>query len=108
MDDQLPSGGGLRLAYLVSAYPGTSHTFISREIAALRDDGVALDTFSIKPATQAELEDEVLQRKADRTFTVRRQPLRSFVSAPLAMLFSHPRSYFETLRRALSHRPPGL
>ena len=29
--------GGLRLAYLVSAYPATSHTFISREVTALRE-----------------------------------------------------------------------
>ena len=108
MDDPASIGAGLRLAYLISAYPGTSHTFISREVAALREAGVHLDTFSIKPATKAELEDPLLLQEADRTFTVRRQPLAGFVSAQLAMLFSRPRAYFGTLRRALAHRPPGL
>lgn len=99
---------GLRLAYLVSAYPGTSHTFISREVAALRELGVALDTFSIKSATRAELEDQALREQADTTFTVRRQSLWAFLSAQLATLLSRPRKYLATLGRALAHRPPGL
>ena len=48
----------MRLAYLTSQYPATSHTFISREVAALRKLGVSLDTFSIRPPSSAELQDE--------------------------------------------------
>jgi len=108
MRDRESTGDELRLAYLVSAYPGTSHTFISREIAALRDLGVSLDTFSIKPATPAELEDAVLRREAERTYTVRLQPLASFLAAQVAALLSRPRRYLAVLGRALAHRPPGL
>lgn len=100
--------GGLRLAYLVSAYPGTSHTFISREVAALRDLGVALDTFSVKPATEAELKDDALREQANTTFTIRRQPLWLFVWAQLSTLVLRPDRYFGALGRALAHRPPGL
>jgi len=108
MAERPPPEASLRLGYLVSAYPGTSHTFISREIDALRELGVYLDTFSIKPATSAELEDEALREQANTTFTVRRQPLSAFVSAQFAMLISRPAGYFKALRRAIGHRPPGL
>jgi len=102
------ASSSLSLAYLVSAYPGTSHTFISREVAALRELGVNLDTFSIKPATEAELEDRMLRQQADTTFTVRRQSAASFLLAQLATLILRPGRYIATLGQALAHRPPGL
>lgn len=98
----------MRLAYLTSQYPATSHTFISREVAALRELGVAVETFSIRPPTRNELEDDVLRREAERTFTVLRQPLTTFLAAQLIVLFTSPSGYFRTLARALAHRPPGL
>ena len=39
----------LRLAYLVSQYPATSHTFILREIRALRAQGFDIQVVSVKP-----------------------------------------------------------
>jgi glycosyltransferase involved in cell wall biosynthesis len=98
----------LRLAYLVSQYPATSHTFISREIAAMRALGVQLDTFSIRPPAAAELRDEVLKQQAERTFTVLQQPLAAFVAGQFTVLATHPGGYFKTLKLALGHRPPGL
>ena len=38
-----------RLAYLTSQYPAASHTFIRREIEALREQGWSIDTFSVRP-----------------------------------------------------------
>jgi hypothetical protein len=60
----------LRLAYLTSQYPATSHTFISREVAALRQLGLHLDTFSIRPPSAAELDDQAIATEAGNTFTV--------------------------------------
>ena len=108
MADQAPTSPQLRLAYLVSAYPGTSHTFITREVTALRELGVQLDTFSIKPATSAELKDDALRKQAAETFTVRRQSLASFLIAQLSTLLLRPACYFAALERALVHRPPGV
>ena len=48
----------MRIAYLASRYPAVSHTFIQREIAGLRDQGVTIDTFAIRRAQP----DEVLSR----------------------------------------------
>ncbi len=39
----------LRLAYLNSQYPSLSHTFIEREVRALRERGVEVTTFSVRP-----------------------------------------------------------
>ena len=38
----------MRVAYLVSRYPAVSHTFILREVAALRCMGAHIDTFSVR------------------------------------------------------------
>jgi colanic acid/amylovoran biosynthesis glycosyltransferase len=42
-----------RIAYLVSQYPALSHTFVEREIAALRELGVTVRTYSVRPADPA-------------------------------------------------------
>jgi glycosyltransferase involved in cell wall biosynthesis len=98
----------LRLAYLTSQYPATSHTFISREVAALRKLGVNLDTFSIRPPSPAERQDEGIAAEARNTFTVLQQPATAILGAHCATLFSNPAGYLRTLGLALSHRPPGL
>jgi colanic acid/amylovoran biosynthesis glycosyltransferase len=103
-----PAPGEVRLAYLTSQYPATSHTFISREVAALRKLGVSLDTFSIRPPSPAELQDEGIAAEARNTFTVLKQPATMILAAHLATLFSNPAGYLRTLGLALSHRPPGL
>jgi glycosyltransferase involved in cell wall biosynthesis len=98
----------IRLAYLTSQYPATSHTFIRREVVALRHLGVHIETFSIRPPSEAEMQDEGIRAEADSTFTVLRQPLGKILWAQFAILLSQPGGYFRTLTRALSHRPPGF
>ena len=54
----------MRLAYLTSQYPATSHTFISREVAALRKLGVS-STHSVSGRRLAtELQDEGIAAEA--------------------------------------------
>src|SRR5919202_1089862 len=86
-----------KIGYLTSQYPATSHTFISREVAALRKLGVELETFSIRPSTMAEMEDEAIAAESANTFTVLKQSAPAIVGTKLAMLFSDPVSYFRTL-----------
>ena len=45
----------LRLAYLNTAYPSLSHTFIEREIRAVRKEGITIQPFSLRRATEADL-----------------------------------------------------
>src|SRR3954453_18286961 len=98
----------VRVAYLTSQYPATSHTFISREVAAVRRTGVEIDTFSIRPPSPAELEDPEIAAEARNTFTVLKQPATTIFTAHLGTLFANPAGYFRTLGLALEHRPPGL
>jgi glycosyltransferase involved in cell wall biosynthesis len=98
----------MKLAYLTSQYPATSHTFISREVAAVRALGIELDTFSIRPASEAELRDPALAAESKTTFTVLKQPLTRFASAHLKALVTRPGRYLSTLVLATRHRAPGL
>ena len=45
----------LRLAYLCGQYPAVSHTFVLREVEALRRRDVEVETFSIHRAPQDHL-----------------------------------------------------
>lgn len=105
---ELPSLRASRIAYLASQYPATSHTFIRREIAAVRALGLTIETFSIRLPAQEELRSEEDRREAAATFTVLARPLREFLVAHLRQLISRPRSYIKTFFLALKHRPPGL
>src|SRR4051812_20296528 len=107
MDDRDPSRP-MKLAYLTSQYPATSHTFIGREVAAVRALGIDLDTFSVRPPAAAELQDPALAAEAASTFTLLSQPLTRFASYHLRAFATKPGGYFRTLFLATRHRPPGL
>ena len=95
----------MQIAYLASRYPAVSHTFIRREIAALRRRGVRIDTFSLRAS------DELLsatdrEEHAATTAIVPAKPLR-FVADHLSAFLGAPLRYVATLRLALRHRSPG-
>jgi glycosyltransferase involved in cell wall biosynthesis len=96
-----------QLGYLASQYPAPSHTFIRREISALRDEGWGVNTFSIRPASGS-TGDEVEELERARTFSVLSQPIYAFLTSQLAWLFGHPLRYLGTIRLALNHRAPGV
>ena len=98
----------IRLAYLTSQYPATSHTFIRREVEAVRALGVPLETFSIRPPSPGERKDEAMARDSASTFTILSQPLTAFLGAHLATLATRPGAYLRCFGAALRHRPPGL
>ena len=97
-----------RIAYLTSQYPATSHTFIRREIAAVRDLGLSVETFSVRPPVEDELRAEQDRFEAEATYTLLSRPKRDFLVAHIRQIISHPASYTRTFLLALSHRAPGL
>ena len=97
----------MRLAYLTSQYPAASHTFIRREVEALRDLGCQIDTFSVRPPAADETNGDADRNEAARTFYILRQPATAFLGAHLKALFTRPASYFRTFALALGHRAPG-
>ena len=96
-----------RLAYLTSQYPAASHTFIRREIEALREQGWSIDTFSVRPPGPDETAGDADRREAEHTFYILKQSLVAFAGAHFATLFTKPLSYIRTFGMALSHRAPG-
>ena len=84
-----------RFAYLVSQYPATSHTFLLREIRALRASGFDLMVVSIRPADRApdlltpEEREEWSLTRVVKTFPLLRIgviQLRVFLARPAAYL----------------------
>jgi len=83
-----------RLAYLVSQLPALSHTFILREIQALRRRGFRIRVASINapdrpPAALTHAE----RVEATRTYYVKRAGLAGALAAHAATLLSHPLAY---------------
>ena len=98
----------MKLAYLTSQYPAPSHTFIRREIEALRELGCSIDTYAIRPLTAEEIPDPADKAEAERTVYVLRQSPVTFVAAHVGMFVTRPIAYLKTLGLALKHRVPGV
>lgn len=98
----------MRIAYLVSQYPAASHTFIRREIAALRAKGVSIDTFSIREPSESERVSPADRAEYESTFYVLPFDLGRVLTAHTGALGQHPVRYLKTLGLALQHRVPGV
>jgi glycosyltransferase involved in cell wall biosynthesis len=105
-------GAGLepdvRLAYLTAEYPKVSHTFVMREVAALRRLGAAVETFSIRRTPEEGLLSDADRAAALETFAVLPPDWPRLAGAHVRSALRHPRRYAATLRLALALSPPGL
>jgi len=92
----------LKIAYLASEYPGISHTFIFREIAALRELGIKVITASIR--RPAHLDKMTAPEKADAhaTFYIKTSSIKHIVTAHLSLLKQSPGRYLSMLGQAVS------
>lgn len=98
-----------RIAYLAGEYPAVSHTFILREVAALRAQGLDVVTCSVRRTGPEHHRGAVERAEAAATFNLletARNP-RRLIGAQVAALKS-PRRYLRTLRKAWSMRGPGF
>jgi colanic acid/amylovoran biosynthesis glycosyltransferase len=101
-------GIALRIGYLSSRYPAVSHTFVQREVEALRAEGVAVETLSIRRAE----DDQVLtaddRNSRETTFAVLPIAPGRLAATHLRAFIGHPRRYVRTLMRAIRLAPPGV
>lgn len=98
-----------RIAYLAGEYPAVSHTFILREIAALRAQGLDILTCSVRRPGPGQIRGPAEQAEAQATFNLldaAKNP-RRLIGAQIAAL-KRPGLYGRTLRKAWSMRGPGL
>jgi glycosyltransferase involved in cell wall biosynthesis len=99
-----------RLAYLTGTYPTASHTFIQREIAALRRQGSSVTIASIRRPGADQIIGPEEAAARDETFYVlaaARNPLR-LIGDHLALLLRSPARWVRTLALALRTHRPGL
>lgn len=95
-----------RVAYLTGRYPAISHTFILREVQALRRLGTEVATFSIWRTDPAELLAQADRDEAASTTAV--LPLRPLrLIAALAALGLRPRALSRLLREVRALSRPG-
>ena len=103
------SGGGLRLAYLLSVYPGVSHTFLLNEICELRKLGFTIDVASInlpdrpRDGLGGREQDEYAKTLYIKSKSKFRSALKS-----LGIAVMHPVVALRGLRAALSLDPPNV
>jgi colanic acid/amylovoran biosynthesis glycosyltransferase len=85
----------LRIAYLTTHYPGVTHTFITREILALRELGHEVATFAIN--AESDVLSEVDRAEAAATRYLKGRPILWMIRAIAASLFAHPVATVATL-----------
>jgi len=88
----------MKLGYLVSQYPALSHTFVLREVRALRRQGIAVCVVSIRSCDRpaAELSADEAE-EAGQTFSVLGAGYLHALAANLRMLCRHPLGYLRGL-----------
>jgi colanic acid/amylovoran biosynthesis glycosyltransferase len=97
-----------KIAYLCSLYPAVSHTFVLREINALRELGVDIATFSIRRAGSDQLLAHADRVAFESTYAILPPRWTALFAAHLRLLASAPVVYLSTLALALRLAPAGL
>lgn len=95
--DATSGSGSLKIGYLVNRYPAVSHSFIRREVAALRAAGHEVATFSIRAPTGA-LPDPRDRDEAARTETVLGRNKARLLGALVGTAVRYPRRFAAALR----------
>ncbi len=103
------AGPGTRVAYLTGEYPRATDTWMQREVAALRRQGVEVDFFAVRRPGDEHMvgPEQRAEREATTYLYPRLRPLPLLV-AHLGLLVRSPRRYLDTLRLALATRRSGL
>jgi len=96
-----------RLAYITTSFGSLTHTFIRREIVALRNLGLEISLFGIRPEIAGELLDE---EKALARATVYLYPLKiaAVIYANFWFTVTRPFNYFKTLFSAVANEEKDI
>src|SRR5262245_56862427 len=98
----------MRIAYLTSLYPAPSHTFIRREVVAVREHGVDVKTFSVRtPSAEERGGPADPHAHAHTSYLLPMNPVRA-ARAHVGQALRDPLAYARTFGLALKHRVPGV
>ncbi|MEM8633357.1 MAG: glycosyltransferase family 4 protein [Pseudomonadota bacterium] len=97
-----------KIAYLTGCYPVVSHTFIQREVLALRKQGWDVQTCSIRKAETKNINQDQMDELTNTFFVLEAAKSPIHLLSSLVMWISRkPRSTICALRLAWSTRAPG-
>jgi colanic acid/amylovoran biosynthesis glycosyltransferase len=102
------AGPTLKIAYLCSQYPAVSHTFVLREVNALRRLGAEIATFSIRRASSDHILAQADRVAFESTYAILPPRWFSLIGAHLKLAAKAPSVYAATLASALRLAPRGL
>lgn len=97
----------MKLAYLNSEYPSLSHTFIEREVRALRGLGVSIRTYSVRPTGRNGRIGAAHQSAAEETVVVQSGAWALVKDFVLGVLRS-PSGVWRAMTAAQRLSPPGI
>lgn len=98
----------MKIAFLCSEYPAISHTFVLREVEALRRRGAEVETFSIRRTPPERLLAKADREAAASTTAILPPRWGRMGLAHLKALAAGPAAYLATLRFAFGLHAPGL
>src|SRR5262249_34124394 len=96
-----PDRAVTRVAYLVSRYPAVSHSFIEREVLALRELDVEVDTFSLRRASDGEALSATDRAERETTYALQPIAFATLVRDKVATVAHSPGRFFATFAFAL-------
>lgn len=98
----MPEARARRMGYLISRYPAVSHTFILREVEALRRQGFVIETASINRPDQPPQDMPAREREeAARTYYVKAHGVAGALAAHAIALCQRPLAWLAGLVYAL-------
>ena len=96
----------IRVAYLNTEYPSLSHTFIEREIRSVRQQGVEVHPFSVRPARRNGRLSPEHEQAARETVALLTNPWALLLAA-IGIAFSSPAGLLRALMRSQELALPG-
>jgi glycosyltransferase involved in cell wall biosynthesis len=96
------------IGYIVSRYPGISHTFIQREVLGLRNLGWEIVTISVRPPHARELLTEADREEAAGTHVLLPPGPLKLIAAVMEPLLFAPGAFFRAMGTAWKIHRPGL
>lgn len=90
-----------KIAYLCTRYPAVSHTFVLREVNALRTLGVEIATFSVRRAGSEHMLAEADRTAAESTYAILPPRWGELLATHIKAAAGAPLAYFSTLMLAL-------
>ncbi|MEO1762519.1 MAG: glycosyltransferase family 4 protein [Cyanobacteria bacterium J06629_18] len=98
----------MQIAYLTGEYPRATDTFIQREVAALRQQGVEVHTFSVRPTGEEHMVGKEQKQERNQTFYILPPKPLKIIASHLGLFLTSPARYLKTLKLAWSTRLHGL